>query len=881
MRIHRITVRNFRGMDDRTVDFATSGVTVIEGENEVGKSSIVDALFFLLEFQDTSQAERVRSARPVPSGRNPEVAAEITAGDYRFVYEKCYGSKASGGFTRLTISEPRREQLSGTEAHDRVTGILSKCVDEALWKALRLQQGVAIEQEQLLTGSSLGAALDAAAGGAKGGDRENNLFARVTEAYEEFYTAKTGKEKSSVLSPSAAADTATQALAELTQQMQALERDSEQCESLAVEFAALRPKKEDQRGQVNELEAKWKEIESEQQREEALHLKLELAEKSLQTAEQVLNSRREKVGAVERARKEVAALEEEHARAAPAAEAHAAALAEASDRLKLAREILVAAQTAQTVRANDESHLRDELDLELLRERLDQVTDAQSAANEAEMFLDSTPIDQKAVEQIEAAHIEVVQAAARLESGSPSVRVMARASFVLGIAGEPRELVRGEQFDLTVLEPVTLRIADMAEVTVAGSKNAADLQEQLEVAARRLKQLCLAASANDLSDAQSLLRRREQEEARLVNAKKTMVQRLRDLSPESLSEKLARTQTKVAEYPAARGSDLPLPGDLTEAKRFHEEANLALKNAKADDVEGLSAHSKLQQSANALEKDDVTRTVKLEGASDALLEAQRELAAGRAKQPDETLGSEVAKGQAFVLVEARAYQEASTKLSAADPEAAYALLKNANAALTRLQQTSHDLEIELAGLRQTLLLRGEEGLADRRDSAQAASMQLRREADSVRRRADAARLLFVALSRRRDDSRKAYIKPFRDNIEALGRVVFGASFSVELRENLQVEKRTLNGVTLDFKDLSTGAKEQLGVLARLACASIVSADGGVPLILDDALGSSDPRRLQRVGAAFNVAAANCQVIVLTCQPDRYRHIGSAKVVRLT
>ena len=146
-------------------------------------------------------------------------------------------------------------------------------------------------------------------------------------------------------------------------------------------------------------------------------------------------------------------------------------------------------------------------------------------------------------------------------------------------------------------------------------------------------------------------------------------------------------------------------------------------------------------------------------------------------------------------------------------------------------------------------------------------MRLQREADSARSRANAAKLLFETLSRRRDRSRKAYIKPFKDKLESLGRVAFGPSFSVELRDTLQVERRTLKGVTLEFEKLSTGAKEQLGVLARLACASIVSADGGVPLILDDALGSSDPRRLQGVGAAFNVAAGDCQVIVLTCRAE--------------
>ncbi|MDO8485004.1 MAG: hypothetical protein Q7S35_08655 [Candidatus Limnocylindrales bacterium] len=92
--------------------------------------------------------------------------------------------------------------------------------------------------------------------------------------------------------------------------------------------------------------------------------------------------------------------------------------------------------------------------------------------------------------------------------------------------------------------------------------------------------------------------------------------------------------------------------------------------------------------------------------------------------------------------------------------------------------------------------------------------------------------------------------------------------------------RTLEGRTIPFESLSMGAQEQLGLISRLACAMIVAPDGGVPLILDDALGNSDPQRLEAMGAVLSVAGRHCQIIVLTCQPDRYGHVGEATVVRL-
>ena len=145
----------------------------------------------------------------------------------------------------------------------------------------------------------------------------------------------------------------------------------------------------------------------------------------------------------------------------------------------------------------------------------------------------------------------------------------------------------------------------------------------------------------------------------------------------------------------------------------------------------------------------------------------------------------------------------------------------------------------------------------------------------------AARLLQETFDGHRREAHLRYVEPFKERIDQLGRIVFGPSFAVELDEELRVVRRTLKGTTLDFGQLSTGAREQIGVLSRLACAAIVSPDdGGVPVMIDDALGWSDPQRLQGMGAAIATAGRQCQVVVLTCTPGRYSHVGNAKVVSL-
>jgi AAA15 family ATPase/GTPase len=44
MKIHRILLRNYRGIGECSIEPALTGVTVIEGPNETGKSSLAEAI---------------------------------------------------------------------------------------------------------------------------------------------------------------------------------------------------------------------------------------------------------------------------------------------------------------------------------------------------------------------------------------------------------------------------------------------------------------------------------------------------------------------------------------------------------------------------------------------------------------------------------------------------------------------------------------------------------------------------------------------------------------------------------------------------------------------------------------------------------------------
>ncbi|GAE70346.1 DNA double-strand break repair Rad50 ATPase [Cutibacterium acnes JCM 18909] len=112
----------------------------------------------------------------------------------------------------------------------------------------------------------------------------------------------------------------------------------------------------------------------------------------------------------------------------------------------------------------------------------------------------------------------------------------------------------------------------------------------------------------------------------------------------------------------------------------------------------------------------------------------------------------------------------------------------------------------------------------------------------MEQRARSAKLLYQTLSAHLEHVRQSYVAPFTTQIDRIGRGVFGQDLHVEIDSTLSVVARQLNGSRLEWDQLSSGAREQLGLIVRLAAARLIDPDDGVPVILDDALVYSDPVR---------------------------------------
>ena len=264
---------------------------------------------------------------------------------------------------------------------------------------------------------------------------------------------------------------------------------------------------------------------------------------------------------------------------------------------------------------------------------------------------------------------------------------------------------------------------------------------------------------------------------------------------------------------------------------------------------------------------------KLSAAQAELTAARERLALQRESASDDGLAVKAeADGEEARRATGRV-AELGGELAAAAPDTVAAVLDDAVRRAESLGERYDEVAEALREVTAALKVYGTEGRKGQLDAAETEREHAEAEYLRVHRRARAAQLLRSVMARHRDATRLRYVDPFRNQVERLGRIVFGDSFEVEIDSELRICNRTVSGRTVPYESLSGGAKEQLGIVARLAGAALVATEDSVPVVIDDALGFTDADRLIKMGAVFDAVGGDGQVIVLTCSPQRYAGVG--------
>jgi hypothetical protein len=892
VRLHRITLQDYRGVAERTVAFAATGLTLVVGPNEVGKTSMIEALDLLVDEKATARKQAIRDAQPVHRDAGPCVEAELSLGAYRVVYRKRWLKSPE---SELRVLEPEPAQFTGDQAHERFLEILGECgVDRFLWRQLRVDQAGLVVQADVKRSTVLAGVLGSA--DTPGTGPEARLHDLAHQEFRRYYTEKqhipTGELRAAIEEldeARAAHEAARRTLDEAEAAIAEFERTGRLLSENAAELTAAR-------AELAVLEEQAKELEGEREQLRALEARLDSARRLADAATKV-----------DELQRTVDGLESDADAAAARAALAQQGRDEAARRADALRAESVTARQAARRAAELLRFHSDRQEEQVLGERLGKIEVARGRLSATATELARIAVDEVLLERIETAHQEWQVARASLEAGAPTVAVTRLGEVPVHLDGAPLH-ARDDAAPLTlpVSEPFTVEAPGVVRIVVTPGAAEHARRDRMVAARAAYDEVCAEAGVADAAAARAADRERRRLLAEHESAERDLAAALGGDDPGALAHKLAQLRDRIARFAsdAADASDASALSDPTtplmvdQLREAENAASLAAEDAEARARAASVALTESTQAWMSAQVEAAGLAARLEAARGELERSRVELAA----LPQPVDGEQLADLRT-------AFERAAARIAGLAPELLELKLKNARALVPQRERAKADLRERRAAATERLALfsEGERGPREAADQAHAALIRAQDRHDRVQRRAQAARLLFETLDAHRLEARRRYAAPLRDRVEGYAAMVFGPQVRIGVGDDLTIATKTVDGVTVSFDQLSAGAREQLALLGRISCADLISApasgtpalraaahhsageepplqddwsahrdaaralDGpGVPLIIDDALGHSDRGRLDALAAILGAAAERLQIIVLTSAPERFR-----------
>ncbi|KMQ73867.1 AAA family ATPase [Marinobacter subterrani] len=193
--------------------------------------------------------------------------------------------------------------------------------------------------------------------------------------------------------------------------------------------------------------------------------------------------------------------------------------------------------------------------------------------------------------------------------------------------------------------------------------------------------------------------------------------------------------------------------------------------------------------------------------------------------------------------------------------------------ISNLRQAQEDRQRELRDIQVRLEAWGAEGLEEQFNEKAADLEQCNRRYQELHRRARALDLLLSLLTDKRQALTRRLQAPLQKHLDHYLSLLFPQA-TLEVDEHLRPGTFTRGAELGQIAELSFGAREQMGLISRLAYADLLREAGRPTLvILDDTLVHSDTDRLEDMKRILFDAANRHQILLFTCHPEKWSDLG--------
>ena len=882
MKLRKLSVNQFKRFTEPTrLGELCDGLNLVVGPNELGKSTLLDALRAVLFERNSSRAQQIKALQNDRSGAAPviELVFEVNGAEYtltkRFVNSPYARLQCPDGtLLEADAAENRLRSLLGfAEAGNR--GATSETL--GMWGVLWVQQGQSFGSPNLPESAlaSLSAGLESEVGTVLGGRRGRELPQVIEQQRGELVTARRRQPRGEYKDTLEHVSEMEQRL--VGQQQQQLEI-SETLEQLAEEEARLTrledgsqdridqeelTQAQEQLGEVMrhdlQLEAARSELQNRQaQLEQAQRVQSERTSRreELKTDQEQLRLESERLGELQQQERESLVVLDELRQAGTKAEAAAESAMQSETSL---RGILDRISRSAELR----DLLRRQSDLEAAQERL---ADAQSQAEQIQVTDESLQRIRQAAEIADKANAQLRVAATRISFEIPSDLLAGFEADGAPLTDPPATIEAVEPIMITIPERGRLLIEPAVADRDQLLRSERDARSELHAALNEI-------GAQSLADAQVLRDQRrdhefaagaaQQELARLAppSGELTLQPRIDELR-QSLAAVLPEGATD--QLPQRDYAEAALQSAQTELQKARDEERIA-----REAVDGRArAVLKLSVEVRTLENTVDSQTELVERRQEGLQSDAESVSDQQIAEASDTAAKAVTKQQQTVsALEEDWSASARTQLEAR--------ISRLNSAIERRASSRVETKIETVRLRERVEAHDSAGIDEAIEHTQHELEQAKRQCDRIERELEVLDLLAQTLRAAESEARERYLAPVVDRVHPYLQMLF-PNAEIGMDEDLNITGMSRRaGYEESFDHLSMGTQEQIAVLVRLAFAEML-VDQGAPaaVILDDALVFSDDKRMRLMFDILSHAAQRVQIVVFTCREQLFEGLGA-------
>ena len=882
MKLRSLSVNQFKRFTEPTqLGKLCDGLNLVVGPNELGKSTLLDALRAALFERYSSRARPIMALQNDRSGAAPVVELVFEVGDAEYTLTKRFVKNPyarlrcpDGTLLEADAAENELRNLLGfAEAGNR--GATSETL--GMWGVLWVQQGQSFGRPDLPDSAlaSLSAGLESEVGMVLGGRRGRELPQVIEQRRGELVTAARrqprGEYKDTL-------DQVSELEQRLVGQQQKQSEISDTLEQLAAAEERLSRLEEGNQDRIDQEEL---EQARDQLREvERLELQLEAARSELQNLQGQLE--RAQRAQCERAswRKELETDQEQLRQETERLEELQQQERESLVALVGLRRAATDAEAAVEVAMQSETRWRDILDrisrtaeLSDLLRRQSEVEALQQRLADAQSQAERIQVTDEALRRIRQAAESVDETDARLRVAATRISFDIPADRLAGIEADGAPLT-DPPATIEAVEPVTITVPERGRILVEPA--VAD-RDQLLRAERDARAELLAAlseaGAQSLAEAQVLRDQRRDLEADASVAQED----LERLTPPTGELTL---QQRIDELRKALEA-LPLEEDTFQLP-LRDDAEAALASAQAElqetrDQERISREAVDVRAQAVTELSVEVRTLEnaVESQTELIGRRQERLSIDAETVSDKRLAEASDTAAQAVTEQQQIVFGLEENWSASTRTQLEARISRLTSTIERRASSRVETKIETVRLRERVEVHDSAGIDEAIEHTQHELEQATRQRDRLSRELEVLDLLAETLRDAEIEARERYLTPVVNRVHPYLQMLF-PSAEISMDEDLNITGMSRQaGYEESFDHLSMGTQEQIAVLVRLAFAEML-IDQGAPaaVILDDALAFSDDRRMRLMFDILSHAAQRVQIVVFTCREQLFEGLGA-------